>query len=161
MRLPVAPGLAPIWHGGHTCAELRDDIGFFNAPEAFWVTATIHVSQVNLNKTTKPMLNVTRSPDGAIQSVTRHAQPGGETMSPDHPELQVFLGAAAPVPGFSQSDAEFVRVLEDLIDTLILKNVIRHTDLPPAAQQKLLRRKGLRNRMQGALNLLDGDGQTI
>ncbi len=107
------------------------------------------------------MLNVTRSPDGAIQSVTRQTQPGGESMAPDHPELQAFLGTPAPAPGFSESDAEFVRVLEDLIDTLILKNVIRHTDLPPAAQQKLLLRKGLRNRMQGALNLLDGDGQTI
>ncbi len=34
------------------------------------------------------------------------------------------------------------------------KNVIRHTDLLAAAQQKLVKRKGMRNRVQGALNLL-------
>jgi hypothetical protein len=107
------------------------------------------------------MLNVTRTADGAIQSVTSLAQPGSEVVEPGDPELQEFLGIGAAAPGFTESDAEFVRVLEDLIDTLIVKNVIRHTDLPPAAQQKLLRRKGLRNRMQGALNLLDSDGQTI
>jgi hypothetical protein len=54
-----------------------------------------------------------------------------------------------------------VRVLEDLIDTLMAKNVIRHTDLPEAAQRKLVLRKGLRNRMQDALNLFGRDERIL
>jgi len=54
-------------------------------------------------------------------------------------------------------DSAFVRVLEDLIDTLIEKGVIRLTDLPLAAQQKLGERKHLRQRLNDDLNLLDDD----
>ncbi len=82
-------------------------------------------------------------------------------MLDDHnPEVLRFFTFGAAEPAFNEADADFVRVIEDLIDTLIMKNVIRHTDLPEAAQRKLMLRKGLRNRMQGALNLL-GDDERI
>lgn len=82
-------------------------------------------------------------------------------LADEHPDIQRFLGGKGGTAGFNEADAEFVRVLEDLIDTLIMKNVIRHTDLPDAAQRKLMLRKGLRNRMQGALNLLGGDERIL
>ncbi|NOQ79315.1 MAG: hypothetical protein GQ546_07930 [Gammaproteobacteria bacterium] len=44
----------------------------------------------------------------------------------------------------SQSDAEFIRVLEDLIDVLLDKHILLLTDLPEAAQYKLLKRKKIR-----------------
>ena len=47
----------------------------------------------------------------------------------------------------AESDLEFVRVLEDLIATLIEKRVILLTDLPVAAQRKLSTRFGLRDRL--------------
>ncbi len=106
------------------------------------------------------MFHVLRNEDGSIASLSRAERPGGEFLSDTHPDIQAFLGNA-PGSGFNEADAEFVRVLEDLIDTLIIKNVIRHTDLPAAAQQKISKRKGLRNRMQGALNLLGGDQRII
>ena len=40
-----------------------------------------------------------------------------------------------------QSDKTTIRILEDLIDTLTANHLIRFTDLPEAAQQKLLGRK--------------------
>ena len=107
------------------------------------------------------MFHVLRNADGSIASLARTERPGGELLADDHPDVLRFLGSRAPDSGFNEADAEFVRVLEDLIDTLIMKNVIRHTDLPEAAQRKLMLRKGLRNRMQGALNLLGGDEQRI
>ncbi|QDQ29274.1 hypothetical protein FNU76_10600 [Chitinimonas arctica] len=58
---------------------------------------------------------------------------------------------------FSDADADFVRVIEDVIDALIHNNVIKLTDLPPAAQKKLLLRKGIRNKLGGALDLLGND----
>jgi len=62
---------------------------------------------------------------------------------------------------FSDLDSAFVRVLEDLIDTLIEKGVIRLTDLPLAAQQKLGERKHLRQRLNDDLNLLDDDDSLV
>ena len=44
-----------------------------------------------------------------------------------------------------QSDAEFIRVLEDLISVLLDKHVLLLTDLPPAAQEKLLHRQKIRS----------------
>lgn len=107
------------------------------------------------------MFHVVKSPDGAIQSVSRQAQPGSEPMDESAPEIQLFFKAAATEPAFDSVDAGFVRVLEDLIDTLILKNIIHQTDLPPAAQKKLMVRKGLRNRIHGALNLLGSDDRLL
>lgn len=107
------------------------------------------------------MFHVIRNADGSIQAVSKQALPESEPMDELDPELVKFFSGGVTAPGFGAADAEFVRVLEDLIDTLIMKNVIRHTDLPVAAQQKLMKRKGMRNRMQGALNLLGGDGQVI
>jgi len=48
--------------------------------------------------------------------------------------------------GFARLDADFVRVLEDVIDTLIARNVLNITDLPDQAQAKLFARKSFRER---------------
>jgi len=63
---------------------------------------------------------------------------------------------------FSQLDADFARVLEDLIDALIANGTLRMTDLPIQAQQKLSQRKQQRARLSEHLDLLDDeDGQVI
>lgn len=54
------------------------------------------------------------------------------------------------------SDLGLARVLEDLIDLLSQKGVIQFTDLPEAAQEKLLSRKDLRKRAQ-KLDIVDED----
>ena len=46
----------------------------------------------------------------------------------------------------NQSDNDFIRVLEDLIDVLLDKHVLLLTDLPEAAQRKLLKRKKIRKK---------------
>jgi hypothetical protein len=107
------------------------------------------------------MFHVIRSADGAILSISRLPAPGSEGLTEDNPEIQSFFNINSAAPLFDVADAEFVRVIEDLIDTLIMKNVIRHTDLPDAAQRKLMIRKGLRNRMQGALDLLGRDEKIL
>ncbi|MBY0266684.1 MAG: hypothetical protein K2W84_09755 [Burkholderiales bacterium] len=59
-------------------------------------------------------------------------------------------------------DARLVRVLEDLVDTLIERNVIRLTDLPEDAQQKLLERKRFRDRSyRDALRLVPDDPMSV
>ena len=106
------------------------------------------------------MFHVFRDDKGAIQSVSREMQPGSEMLDEVDPEIQRFFKAGTE-PSFNAADADFVRVLEDLIDTLILKNVIHQTDLPAPAQKKLMARKGLRTRIHGALNLLGTDDRIL
>jgi hypothetical protein len=100
---------------------------------------------------------VSRDVSGAIVSAAHAGPAGSEQVSANHPDLLQFFGHPAPAPDFLEADADFVRVLEDLIDTLIQKNVLHHTDLPPEAQRKLVSRKGMRSRLQGALNILSDD----
>lgn len=58
----------------------------------------------------------------------------------------------------SQSDTAIARVLEDLVDVLITRGVIQFTDLPEAAQLKLMSRRQTRARLKDSLQLLPGDG---
>jgi hypothetical protein len=96
---------------------------------------------------------VHRTALGEIDSLHREPLPGAsEFLDNDHPEVQRFVGNAGKPEHFQQLDADFVRVIEDLIDTLILRNVIAVTDLPPEAQAKLFARKSFRER-QGAKTL--------
>ena len=60
--------------------------------------------------------------------------------------------------GFARLDADFVRVIEDVIDTLIARHVINITDLPDQAQAKLFARKSFRERAgRNALSLFADD----
>ena len=91
-----------------------------------------------------------RDAAGTITSVHREATPEAvEFLPDDHAELRAFLGLQPEVSAteqFARLDAEFVRVLEDVIDTLINRNLINITDLPAEAQAKLFSRKGFRER---------------
>jgi hypothetical protein len=102
------------------------------------------------------MFYVRRNPAGLVISLHREPQADAqEFLAADHADVQVFFGAApepAPVTTtpretFDRMDTELIRVLEDLVNVLIGKNVIELTDLPPEAQAKLLLRKGFRERL--------------
>jgi hypothetical protein len=87
-----------------------------------------------------------RNAVGEIDSLHRSAEPGAELLADDHPDVQAFVGNTSK-EGFSRLDADFVRVIEDVIDTLIVKNVINITELPEQAQAKLFARKSFRERV--------------
>jgi hypothetical protein len=102
------------------------------------------------------MFYVTRNSSGIIHTISKLEQPGSEMLEENHPEIKQFLSGDLNSV-FAALDTEFFRVLEDLIDTLIEKNIIHHTDLPVAAQQKLLVRKDIRQHVQVGLQLLGND----
>ena len=92
---------------------------------------------------------VRRNAQGQLASLHRQAEPGTtEYLNDDHPDVQAFVGHSGSTPPqeFARLDADFVRVLEDVIDTLVAKNLINITDLPPEAQAKLFSRKSFRER---------------
>lgn len=57
------------------------------------------------------------------------------------------------------SDLSFVRVLEDLIGVLMDRGVIMLTDLPEAAQEKLLQRRHIRDHLTNLSGLIDDSGE--
>jgi len=94
---------------------------------------------------------VRRNAQGEVVSLHRHAEAGTSEYLPDeHADVRTFMGGVASPSsgseGFARLDADFVRVLEDVIDTLVAKNLINITDLPPEAQAKLFSRKSFRER---------------
>lgn len=58
-----------------------------------------------------------------------------------------------------QSDIEIIRLLEDLIEILIIKGTLNYTDLPGAAMQKILLRKKLRDALNNVSPLIDDENQ--
>jgi hypothetical protein len=100
---------------------------------------------------------VIRTPEGLIASLHLGApHEGAEALPADHPEVQAFVGSTGGE--FGRLDADFVRVIEDVIDTLIARNVINITDLPDQAQAKLFARKSYRERSgRNALRLFGDD----
>ena len=92
---------------------------------------------------------IRRGSDGQIESLHRHGDSDMEFVPEGSSELMSFLGhSPSPSLGeFNKLDADFVRVIEDVIDTLIVKNILNITDLPGEAQAKLFARKSFRERV--------------
>ena len=87
--------------------------------------------------------------DGFTESVHEHAD--------EFAEFARMLQTTVPAKAREQlqhTDTDLVRVLEDVIDLLTVKGVIQFTDLPEAAQNKLLNRKKIRLDARN-LNLLE------
>lgn len=65
------------------------------------------------------------------------------------------------IVALSELDTDFIRVLEDLIDVLINNGVIRLTDLPSQALEKINQRKRARAQLRESLDLLDDDDHIL
>ncbi|GAA0690171.1 hypothetical protein GCM10009104_16030 [Marinobacterium maritimum] len=95
------------------------------------------------------MLYALRDQDGKITALTDRPIPDAQPANPSDPEVMAFLSLDgdnfAASDFLDESDLGTIRILEDLIDTLIDQQVIRFTDLPQAAQHKLLSRKVARS----------------
>lgn len=90
---------------------------------------------------------IVRDPEGNVAGVYNQPVEGGEEVVADDPELVAFVQATAPHVDSEEwvhSDLGLSRVIEDLVDILIEKNLINFTDFPEGAQKKLLERRGLR-----------------
>lgn len=82
-----------------------------------------------------------------------------EAIADDVQELMAFIQQekTAEQLALEQTDQTMARVLEDVVNLLVEQGVIRFTDLPDAAQHKLLNRRELRGKRQGVYLLDDGD----
>jgi hypothetical protein len=104
---------------------------------------------------------VLRDKSGRISGIfAEPTEEATEELGPDDADLVRFLaevGLASPGTIrqlLAESDMRMVRLVDDLIDVLLEKTIIRITDLPPAASQKYLQRQAARKRLQGIQNLV-------
>lgn len=91
---------------------------------------------------------IRRDPDGRIVALLQAPEADAqEFLAPHDPEIAAFLGEPLDAALFDKLDDDLIRVVEDLIDVLISKNVLRLTDLPEAAREKILSRKRFRQHL--------------
>ena len=98
------------------------------------------------------MLFVERDAAGNIIALHNKPQPGVEEQkSIMDDEILEFLDHSVDTDPWVQllslSDTSIIRILEDLIDLLIRKNVILFTELPEEAQKKIRERKRVRKKI--------------
>lgn len=95
---------------------------------------------------------VSRTPEGKIAAVYDQPGPGAEEkITLESHELLEFLSQDGLKEYarhlLEKTDQSVIRVLEDLIDVLLAKNIISFSDLPAPAQEKLLSRHEVRDEL--------------
>lgn len=107
------------------------------------------------------MFYVQRDAHGQLIRVEAAAYAGStEALPADHHEVQAWFANDVlqnSLKQLKQSDLDMIRVLDDLIQVLTTKGVIRVTDLPAAAQAKLLDRSHAREALGGLNHLINDD----
>jgi hypothetical protein len=109
---------------------------------------------------------VSRDEDGQIVALYRSPSNGvQEELAPDDPEVVQFLAAGGSSESLKWelfvSDLLMGRLIEDVIDALVERNVISFTDLPAGAQRKLIRRRTIRDRLQTPGTILSDEGGVL
>lgn len=98
--------------------------------------------------------------DNAGNIIAASLESGGECeeeLEASVAELSQFSQKlAGKTDALVNSDLPMVRVLDDLIDVLVSRGVIRFTDFPDEAQRKLVERRSLREKLD-SLKLFGDD----
>ena len=98
------------------------------------------------------MLYIERDNNGKIIALNNKPESSpGERKTIMDEEILEFINRTVDTDPWVQlltlSDVGIIRILEDLIDLLIRKNIILFTDLPEEAQTKIRERKQVRKKI--------------
>jgi hypothetical protein len=109
------------------------------------------------------MIYIERNNAGEIIALHNNSTNTASEQKPlSDPEVMDFLDShhdAGPVRTLlTRTDPGMIRVIDDLVDVLITKNVIKFTDLPSEAQEKLLNRKKVRSDLHNDTIIMDDEG---
>ncbi len=111
------------------------------------------------------MLYATRNSEGKISGITDIPSSSAEAIDKNHPDVREFFSTHyedfSPDSFLDDSDIAIARILDDLVDLLVQKNVIMFTELPSAAQKKLLSRRLVRSLIQGDVKEDSNTGNKI
>jgi len=102
------------------------------------------------------------------QVIAVYAEPpsdDAEHLAANHPDvinfLKINVSEEQSREFLNSSDYELVRVLEDLIELLVEKNVVLFTELPFAAQHKLVQRRRARQNLSEENTLMVGEDDIL
>ncbi len=103
------------------------------------------------------MIYVKRDADNKIIAIfDKNSEKDLQKISPEDKEVAAFLThCKIKEDAFLKTDLELIRVIEDLIQILIAKNLISITDFPLSAMQKLVARNKIREQYKGLKGLVD------
>ena len=92
-----------------------------------------------------------RDESGALIAVgEKQVAPEWQPIKEESEEVRQFLQRkVGSTQALEESDIQFIRVLDDVIELLIEKQVIQFTELPEPAQKKLLKRRWYRQQLRG------------
>jgi hypothetical protein len=114
-----------------------------------------------MNSEETAMFYAERDQAGTIIAIKRY--PGGDNVDQkplSEQEVEAFLASEFGRTSYEvmlrAADQKMIRVLDDLIDVLVRKNIIMLTDLPDEAREKLGSRQEVRRRMHD-----EGDDLTV
>ena len=96
------------------------------------------------------MIYIENNAGGDIENIHFSPAPNLEEISLHDPKLKEFIETAPNSDEIIQNvlnrlDLDMVRIIEDVIDILIDKNIMLFTDLPDPVQNKILFKKNIRN----------------
>lgn len=108
------------------------------------------------------MLYIERNELGEITAIKRDTgEPGQESTAASGGDILEFLAVNASKDSMLEllatMDSGIIRIVEDLIDILINKNLIMFSELPREAQEKIFYRKQIRQRIKNQTIIVDDE----
>jgi hypothetical protein len=106
------------------------------------------------------MLYVERNERGEIIAIRRDQKgAAGEVKEKVDEEIRLFLGENDGKddgrPNIAALDTATIRVIDDIVELLVRKNLIMFSELPEAARDKLLARRRMRALIQDGGSIVD------
>ena len=95
---------------------------------------------------------IQRNEYGKVVALTFTEGTSSEFLPVESPEVLQLLAGQGDTSSLEMmlDDLKLIRVIEDLIDILISKNIIIFSELPLPVQQKILLKKGHRDKLFGS-----------
>jgi uncharacterized NAD(P)/FAD-binding protein YdhS len=106
------------------------------------------------------MLYVERNEQGDIVAISRDSKGStAERKEAVDEEILAFLrehaSADSSLRTLVELDLKSIRIIDDIVDLLIRKNLIMFSELPSVAQEKLIARKRLRTFIHDSASIVD------
>ncbi|MDG6778763.1 hypothetical protein QCB44_08605 [Thiomicrorhabdus sp. zzn3] len=112
------------------------------------------------------MIFIRRNEAGEISEIDFTPGPNLEEISLFDPQLKEFLqnnphSEELIKTVLDKLDLDMVRVIEDLIDVMIDKELLRFTDLPQPVQNKLLFKKSIRSSLNADHHMIIAEEEAL
>lgn len=102
---------------------------------------------------------IQRDEDGKVVALTFTEGASSEFLPVEAPEILQLLAGKNDTSSLEMmlDDLKLIRIIEDLIDILVSKNIIIFSELPLPVQKKILLKKGQRDKLFGGSSIIGSE----